>query len=421
MRILTLILALVCSSALAELALTPEEIKTGRERFEAQLIKAEQGDSQAQLLVGKFYRDGYIKPPTRKELALYGEVGLFWKDKIPRDTNKAIKWWISAAEKGNVEAQIELGDFYSTDSAEFFIPLKVLDEIGEQLTGINRDLENKIKDTQTDYALAEKWYRKASDQGNSRAQYSLGKLFFKERPGVKIEFEEAISLLKLSAIKGESASREFLDYMYTHGSAPYKNASVGIVTKDIASAYAYRVNIELSDDAKPPFYYTTYKALEAEMNAKQIIEAKLLAIDIRDEIAAYESSINPLPERILRYLQRFLRDWYADLKNYSYGPSALRKDAFSVSEKQLLECQKLALNGDARAQYLVGICYEAGLGVIKNKTEAYAYYKLASTSIAEAEQKISNLEKSINFEVYISGQNRAKELQKQITTKREKK
>ena len=53
---------------------------------------AEQGDPEAQFVLGTMYRDG---------------------QGVEKDLSKTIKWWESAAEHGNVDAQFALGNIYS--------------------------------------------------------------------------------------------------------------------------------------------------------------------------------------------------------------------------------------------------------------------------------------------------------------------
>ena len=57
-------------------------------------------------------------------------------------------WYTKAADKGNTEAQLELGNRYFE----------------------GRGVEQK-------YSTAAKWYRKAAEQGIARAQYQLGLMY----------------------------------------------------------------------------------------------------------------------------------------------------------------------------------------------------------------------------------------------------
>jgi hypothetical protein len=53
---------------------------------------AEQGDAEAQFVLGSMYRDG---------------------QGVEKDLEETLRWWQRAAELGNVDAQFALGDIYS--------------------------------------------------------------------------------------------------------------------------------------------------------------------------------------------------------------------------------------------------------------------------------------------------------------------
>src|SRR6185369_1850179 len=89
---------------------------------------AEQGDPEAQFLIGLQYKAG---------------------DGIDKDRGEAVKWLRKAAESGHVEAQYTLGDFYAG--------LDPADELA-------------------DLREAEKWLKAAAEQGNADAQTRLAVL-----------------------------------------------------------------------------------------------------------------------------------------------------------------------------------------------------------------------------------------------------
>jgi len=60
----------------------------------------------------------------------------------------------------------------------------------------------------------------------------------------------------------------------------------------------------------------------------------------------------------------------------------------------------------------MGLCYGIGYGVTKDEVEAYAYYNLAG--IADIRKTRDNLEKTMSAENVLRGQQRTKELQKEI-------
>lgn len=71
--------------------------------------------------------------------------------------------------------------------------------------------------------------------------------------------------------------------------------------------------------------------------------------------------------------------------------------------------------GDTQAQYNLGNCYATGKGVLKDQLEAYAYWSLAAASKdLKARRSLAALEAEMTMSVRLLGQQRAKELQKEI-------
>ena len=73
--------------------------------------------------------------------------------------------------------------------------------------------------------------------------------------------------------------------------------------------------------------------------------------------------------------------------------------------------------GYAYAQLKMGYCYSNGEGVEKDMVEAYAYYNLASVSDMFAGGHRDALEKQMQPDAALRGQQRTKELQKEIEAK----
>ena len=90
----------------------------------------------------------------------------------------------SEANRGNVTAQIELGDMYASDS-----------------------------NVPQDFAEAAKWYRKGADQGNALAQCNLGQLYAKGE-GVPHDYTEAYRWCQMAADQGLPAAQYMIGLMY---------------------------------------------------------------------------------------------------------------------------------------------------------------------------------------------------------------
>ena len=79
--------------------------------------------------------------------------------------------------------------------------------------------------------------------------------------------------------------------------------------------------------------------------------------------------------------------------------------------------RKAADQGLASAQGNLGFCYRNGEGVAKDQVEAYAYYNLAGITNEDARKELAILEKGMSPDVRLRGQQRTKQLQKEIESK----
>ena len=105
--------------------------------------------------------------------------------------------------------------------------------------------------------------------------------------------------------------------------------------------------------------------------------------------------------------QYFLGVCYAD------GKGVAKDDVESVKW-----FRKAADQGDASCQYILGHCYANGKGSLaKDDVEAYAYYNLAGITIEEARKNRDILEKKLSPDAVSRGQQRSTELQKEIEAK----
>jgi CxxC motif-containing protein (DUF1111 family) len=90
-------------------------------------------------------------------------------------------------------------------------------------------------------------------------------------------------------------------------------------------------------------------------------------------------------------------------------------------EKNMTEAvtwyRKAADQGIADAQHLLGNRYFAGEGVAKDFVEAYAYYGLSPIKLESARRNLETLEKVLAPEDRVRGQQRTKELKRDIQAK----
>ena len=162
--------------------------------FENNLKAAENGDVEAQYLVGLHYAVcedyekmfyWYQKAAENGNVTAQYELGCCyaWSYGGSQDSEKAVYWWQKAAENGYVKAQYELGRYYA-------------DDFGNA----------------QDYEKAVYWYEKAAENGDVEAQYELG-LCYKSGKGVEKNISKAKELLQKAAAQGYEDAIEVLKKM----------------------------------------------------------------------------------------------------------------------------------------------------------------------------------------------------------------
>jgi len=109
------------------------------------------------------------------------------------DTETALKLLLPLAEKGNVDAQHELGSIYLTGSG---VPINLVE--------------------------AARWYKLAATQGNHTAQFVLGRMYDKGE-GVPQDFAESLRWYKLSAAQGNDSAQYAIGEKYEQGRGVPRN------------------------------------------------------------------------------------------------------------------------------------------------------------------------------------------------------
>ena len=136
------------AAALIALGLNQAAWADGVPDFRETLQAAERGNAQAQFNLGVMYATG---------------------QGVHQDYTEAVRWYRKAADQGYAEAQNNLGSMYYAGS------------------GVHQD-----------YAEAVRWYRKAAEQGNAGGQYYLGWMYDDGR-GVRQDYAEAVRWFRRAA------------------------------------------------------------------------------------------------------------------------------------------------------------------------------------------------------------------------------
>jgi TPR repeat protein len=103
------------------------------------------------------------------------------------------------------------------------------------------------------------------------------------------------------------------------------------------------------------------------------------------------------------------------LGNYYDNGEGVAKD----SVQAVFWYRKSAEQGNAHGQLNLGYCYAKGQGLAKDEIEAYAYWNLAGITLEDARINLAILEKKMSSDARLLGQQRTKQLQKEIEARLE--
>ena len=245
---------------------------------------------------------------------------------------------------------------------------------------------------------AVKWWRKAAEKGDAKAQSNLGEMYYEGSKGVPKDYVEAAKWYRKAAAQGDDDAQYSLGWMYWHGQG---------VPRDDLEALQWTQNAAEQGHAEArtflermhEFVVTEIKA--EKDNAKAQFKLGQMCFD--DEVA-------PQGECGL--------DWILAAAEGGYAEAQVWMAEFSdVSDhvSALEWTRKAAEGGHAGAQYDLAHKYYDGEVVLKNFVEAYAWFLVAKANGNEhANEKISDLEKRLTAEAIEKGQARAAELQRLI-------
>lgn len=219
---------------------------------------------------------GVVRVQVRMGTLLYDGLG------VPVDHEEAARWWRMAAEQGNASAGTSLGFLYTRghgvpqDYAQAARWYRMAAGLGDDHGQFNLGHAYRNgRGVEQDQAEAAYWYRLAAGQGYAAAQFNLG-IMHAAGEGVTQNRKEAVNWYRLAANQGYAAALNNLGWMYWEGEDeefrdPVKALALLTVAAERGSENAAinRANIA------------------AELTPEQIAEAKRLADEWRQRIAAW--------------------------------------------------------------------------------------------------------------------------------------
>ncbi|KAF9921100.1 hypothetical protein FBU30_008908 [Linnemannia zychae] len=158
--------------------LGPHDAKDGTQEIQLAhtILKADQGDKDAQVALGDIYMKG--------------------RGVLSKISNIAMNWYTKAAEQGISATQRSIDHLYDYG---YGIPI--------------------------DYLAAMKWYKKAAEKGDLTAQNNIGNLYLKGH-GVQQDYSMAMTWYKKAANQGDAIAQINIGHLYRHGHGVKKDKSI---------------------------------------------------------------------------------------------------------------------------------------------------------------------------------------------------
>jgi len=270
-------------------------------------------------------------------------------------------------------AAYERGDF--TTAMSIFRALAEQNEVRAQF---NLGVMNYMgQGTAQNYEEAARWYRMAADRGGVRAQFNLG-LMYETGEGVPQDYAEALRLYHLAGDQGHPGApakiAEISALIESTGGAPD-----GLTTAPALAAQNANANVAASAAPAvptPPPPPVAQEEADAQPVAEDIpapppapeevaLSALVVAPSAPPAAAASPPAAPPPSAPAQPAAQPTIADAQAAYERGDFGNA--------VSQFQVLADQ-----GDARAQYTLGVMYANGQGVGQDPAQALRFYSLAA-------------------------------------------
>ena len=285
-----------------------------------------------------------------------------------KDYEQAVAHYLIAAESGHANSQYSLGWCY------------------EHGQGVEKSVQE-----------AEKWYRKAAEQRETKAKKRLARMlgtcyFFGEN-GKSKDYGEAVVHLSIAAEAGDAYSQYLLGFCHEKGQGVEQSLRVAAKWYIKAAEQGEKNAKERLENAKQlgNDYYDGSNG--KSKNYEKAVEYYRLAAEAGDAYAQYslgwcfekgqgiEQSVTgaviwyrKAAEQGEAHAKERLRNAKSLGSDYYFGENGKSKDY----RKAVAHLCIAAENGDAFSQYLLGQCYEYGDGVKQNKYIAEDWYRKAA-------------------------------------------
>jgi len=174
---------------------------------------------------------------------LSGQLGL------PKDAALAEKLMTAAAQKGDVDAQLSLGQFYLTGV------------FGHQ-----------------DVAAGQRWLQSAADAGNARAQGTLAYFLITGKEGVPVDATRGVALAKKAMASHEMLGHYAMGVAYVTGTGVAENPSEGWYQISLAQRMDSQQQLKTANDYLAKAAAKLTPAQLAQLKARVDADAARLAV-----------------------------------------------------------------------------------------------------------------------------------------------
>jgi TPR repeat protein len=179
-----------------------------------------------------------------------------WNDAEGK-TSEASKWFMKAANQGNIEAAKQLSWMYDhgrgvkSNHNEALKWRRTAAELGDANSQVQTAISSKS-------GASVEWYRRAAEQGNGQAQMKLGEMY-EQGQNVKKSYPDAKMWYEMAASQGIAAAQINLASMYENGQG---------ADKDIVQAYLWAKSAKLSGSDPGDLFTHISNEMTPESKAK---------------------------------------------------------------------------------------------------------------------------------------------------------
>jgi TPR repeat protein len=298
---------------------------------------AQQGNSDAQSLLGKMYEKG---------------------EGVPQNYSESLKWYRLVAQRQDAGAEYSIGKFY------------------DEGHGVPKDTAEAVK-----------WFRLASEHGNGEASFTLGDKYYRGT-GVAIDRYKAVTLGVLSAKQGELFGCFLAEGAYNPKEDQPKEASEyvrwlkfgaknGVATAQVALGMKYYFADGVPRNYSEAVRLFMFAAIQDGMCAKSNISV-LLAQSLLGDI--YESGRGVTVDYVeAAKWRRMAADGGYEDAQYRMGSASVRGVGVPQDYSEGVRYYRLAAEqGHKKAQGALGAMYSMGKGVPQDYVQAHLWINLAS-------------------------------------------